>query len=370
VVDGHIGRVQLAVVKAGDLLALLIGKGIAAACQNNTGGRAIAETNLSLVKRAVCGGLHDGQQVALQQGQHDLRLRVAEAAVVLNDLGAVRGQHQAEVETALEGAALSLHGGHGGQENLLHAAVGHLGRVVGVRGHRAHAAGVQTLVMIQRALVIHAGNHRLDGLAVTEGQHTDLRTGQKLLHNDMVAGGTELFVQHDLADAVSGLLLALADQHALAERQAVCLDDHGVLALGPDVVHDLFRIIECLIPGGGDAVLLHQILAEYLAGLDARRSLIRAERRNADSGQCVHHAQRQRVILCNDHIVKGFILGKLHHGVHIGGGDRLAAGIIADAAVAGCAPDLGAAGAFFQRADDGVLTPAAAYNQNFHDVTS
>ena len=111
--------------------------------------------------------------------------------------------------------------------------------------------------MIQRALVVHAGNHRLDGLAVAEGQHTDLGAGQKLLNNDMVAGGTELFVQHDLLDAVSSLLLALADQHALAERQTVCLDDHRVLALGPDVIHDLFRIIECLIPGGGDAVLLH-----------------------------------------------------------------------------------------------------------------
>ena len=256
-VDGHIGGVQLAVVKTGDLLALLIGKGIAAACQNHTGGRAIAETNLRLVKRAVCGGLHDGQQIALQQGQHDLRLGVTKAAVVLDDLGAVGRQHQAEVETTLEGAALGLHGGHSGQENLLHAAVGHLGRVVGVRGHSAHAAGVQTLVMIQCALVVHAGNHRLDGLAVAEGQHTDLGAGQKLLNDHMVAGRTELFVQHDLLDAVSSLLLALADQHALAERQTVCLDDHGVLALGPDVIHDLCRIIECLIFGGGDAVLLH-----------------------------------------------------------------------------------------------------------------
>ena len=44
------------------------------------------------------------EQVALQQGQHHLGLRVAEAAVVLDDLGAVLGQHQAEVKAALEGA--------------------------------------------------------------------------------------------------------------------------------------------------------------------------------------------------------------------------------------------------------------------------
>ena len=57
--------------------------------------------------------------------RHHLGLRVAKAAVVLDDLGAVGGQHQAKVKAALKGAALGLHGGHGRQENLLHAAVGH-----------------------------------------------------------------------------------------------------------------------------------------------------------------------------------------------------------------------------------------------------
>ena len=74
----------------------------------------------------------------------------------------------------------------------------------------------------------------------------------------------------------------------------------------------------------------------------------------------------QGVILGDDYIVKGFLFGKGDHGVHVGGGDGLAVGIVADAAVAGCAPDLGAEGAFFQCADNGVLAPAAAYNQNFH----
>ena len=46
-------------------------------------------------------------------------------------------------------------------------------------------------------------------------------------------------------------------------------------------------------------------------------------------------------------IVKGFFLGKFDHGVHVGGRDGLAVGVIADAAVAGRTPDLGAAGLFF-----------------------
>ena len=365
-VDGHVGGIQLALGQAGDLLALLVGEGIAAAGQNDTGGSAVAELDLGLIQRAVGGSLHHGQQVAFQQGQHHLGLRVAKAAVVLDDLGAVGGQHQAKVKAALKGAALGLHGGHGRQEDLLHAAVGHGGGVVGVGGHGAHAAGVQAFVMVQRTLVVHAGDHRLDGLSIAEGQHADLGTGEKLLDHHMIARCTELFIQHDLFHAVGGFLLVLADQHALAQGQAVGLDDHGILALGTDVRHDLGRVVEGLVLGGGDTVFLHQVLAEYLAGLDAGRGFVGAKGRDADRRQGVDHAQGQGVILGNDYIVKGFLFGKGDHGVHVGGGDGLAVGIVADAAVAGCAPDLGAEGAFFQCADNGVLAPAAAYNQNFH----
>ena len=183
----------------------------------------------------------------------------------------------------------------------------------------------------------------------------------------MVAGRAELFVQHDLVDTVGGLLLILADQNALAQRQAIRFDNDRVLALGLDVVHDLFRIVERLIFRCRNAVFFHQVFAEHLAGLNAGRSLVGAESRDADSSQCIDHAQGQRVILGDDYIIEGFFFRKLDHRVHIGGRDGLAGGIVADAAVAGCAPDLSAAGAFFQRTDDGVLTPAAANDQNFHE---
>ena len=220
--------------------------------------------------------------------------------------------------------------------------------------------------MVQRPLVVHAGDHRLDRFAIAEGQHADLGAGEEFLHHHMVAGGTELFVQHDLLHAVLGLLLVLADEYTLAQRQTVRLDDHRVFVFAADVVHHFGRVIKGLIVGGGDAVLFHQIFAEHLAGLDAGRGGVGAEGGNAHRGQCVHHAKGQRVILRHHHIVKGFFFGKGHHGLHIGGSNGLAFGIVADAAVAGCAPDLGAVGAFFQRPDDGVLAAAAANNQNLH----
>ena len=366
VVHRHIGGVQLAGSQAGDLLAFLVGEGVAAAGKNDAGGRAVAELDLGLIQGAVGGGLHHGQQVAFQQGQHHLGLGVAKAAVVFNDLGAVGRQHQAKVQAAFKGAALGLHGGNGLQEDLFHAALGHSGGVVGVRGHGAHAAGVQALVMVQSALVIHARDHRLDGFAVAEGQHADLGAGQELFNDHVIARCAELFVQHDLFHAVGGFLLVLADQHALAQGQAVSLDNDGILALGADVLHDLGGVVKGFVLCGRDAVFLHQVLAEHLACLDAGSGFVGAKGRDTDSSQGVDHAQRERVVLGNNDIIKGFLFGKGDHRVHIGGGDGLAVGIVADAAVAGCAPDLGAEGAFFQCADNGVLAPAAAYNQNFH----
>ena len=82
-------------------------------------------------------------------------------------------------------------------------------------------------------------------------------------------------------------------------------------------------------------------------------------------GQCVHHAQCKGVVLCHYNVIELFFHCKAHHGIHIGGLDVLALGIIADAAVARCAPDLAAVGALFQCLDDGVLAAAAAHYQDF-----
>ena len=176
----------------------------------------------------------------------------------------------------------------------------------------------------------------------------------------MVAGSAELLVQHDLLHAVGGLLLVLTDEHTLAKSQTIRLDDDRVLSLGPDVVHDLGRVVKRLIPGGGDAVFLHQVFGEDLGSLDAGRCLVRAKGRDADRRQRIDHAQSQRVVLRDDDVIELFLRRKRDHGVHIGGLDVLALGVIADAAVAGCAPDLAAVRALLQCLDDGVLTSAAA----------
>ena len=49
------------------------------------------------VRVSVCAKvlyLHDEVEVRLEQGEHDLRLRVTHPAVILQQLGAVLGEHE------------------------------------------------------------------------------------------------------------------------------------------------------------------------------------------------------------------------------------------------------------------------------------
>ena len=86
VVDGDAGPVQASRVDDLNELALLIRSGISARGQDHAAGGRVLELDGRLTERAAGAGLHDGQQVGLQKGQNGLRLRVAEAAVVLDDL--------------------------------------------------------------------------------------------------------------------------------------------------------------------------------------------------------------------------------------------------------------------------------------------
>ena len=60
------------------------------------------------------------------------------------------------------------------------------------------------------------------------------------------------------------------------------------------------------------------------------------------------------------------LLGESHHAVDVGRLDGNTLRLSGNAAVARCTPDMVNLGALLQCMDDGVLTAAAADNQNFH----
>ena len=125
-----------------DLEAGLVSHRISAGCLDDTAGGFILPLHLDVGEATLGDGLHDSQQIRIQQRKYDLRLRIAEAAVVLDDLRAILRQHETEVEAALEGATLALHRFDGRLEDGLHAYIGDLLRVVRVRCDGAHTAGI------------------------------------------------------------------------------------------------------------------------------------------------------------------------------------------------------------------------------------
>ena len=184
--------------------ALFIVLRVAVGRHDDAAGGAIGEFDLRFGERAVAAGLHDRQQVALEQRQDDLCLGVAEAAVVFDDLRAVRRQHQAKIQAAAERAPLGVHRAHGGQKDGAHACTGDVIRVIRVWGDGAHAAGVEPLVMVMRPLVVHRGHHGHDGLAVRKVEHGDLRSGEKFLNYHLTAAVAEGTVEHDGLDRCDG----------------------------------------------------------------------------------------------------------------------------------------------------------------------
>ena len=349
----------------GDLKALLVAHRITIGRQNHAAGVFIGELDLCVRQCTIGAGAHDGEQVAFQQRQHHLGLGVTEAAVVLDDLGALGREHQAEVQTALEGTSLGVHGGDGGQEDGLHAPVGDFGGVVGVGRHGAHAAGVQAGVVVADALVIHGGHHGLHHVTVSEGQHGNLGAGEELLDNHPTSGFTEHSTLHHIPDCLFGFLPGLGNDDALAQRQTVGLD-HGRHGSGVEIAERRVHVLKNRIFRRGNAVLFHQILGKHLAALDDGGICPGPEAGNVPTFQRVHAAQHQRVIRSHHSVIDGVLHGKLYDAVKLGRSDGNAGGVSGNAAVSGQGEDFGDFGILFQTFDDSVFTTATTDNHKLH----
>ena len=352
-----------------DGLALFVGFGVAARGEDDAAGRAALEAHVHFGKALLFHGAHDGQKVGVQKRQHHLRLRVAKAAVVFDDLGAVLGEHEAEVEAALEGAPLGVHRLHRRQEDLPHAALSHVRRVEGVGGDGAHAAGVEAGVAVVGALVVHGRDHRHHGLAVGKGQHGHFRALQKLLDDHAVAALAKGVVAHGVPDRFLGLPRAFADQHALAQRQTVGLD-HQRRRRVAHVGKRRFGIVKYLALGRGDAVLLHQALGKNFAGFDLGGARLGAEAGDAQRVQAIHAAHGQRVVRRDHGEVDAVFRGEARHALYVRGLDVHALRVLRDAAVARQGVNGFCLGVLFQHADERVFAPAAANDHQLHRLPS
>ena len=94
----------------------------------------------------------------------------------------------------------------------------------------AHAAGVGSLVAVEDPLVVLRRGQRHDVLAVAEGQQRELFALEELLQHDGRRAEAPL-AEEDL-DRLARGGLGVADDHALAGRQAVGLEDRGIGGAG------------------------------------------------------------------------------------------------------------------------------------------
>ena len=138
-----------------DFKACFIMRRIAVRCQHHAASRTRRELHVLFFERAVRARLHNGKEIAFKKRQNDLGFGIAETAVVFDHARTVLGQHQTEIKASAELSSLFFHGTDGGQEDLLHATFCHLGRIVGVRGNRSHAARIQAAVAVIDALMVH-----------------------------------------------------------------------------------------------------------------------------------------------------------------------------------------------------------------------
>lgn len=257
--------------------ALGVGSRVATSSDNDSSSS--TRRNLDRTHRGerVCGtAVHELGKVRLEQSQDGLGFRVTEADVVLENLGAGLGHHEAGEKTADEDVARVAHAIDGCLQDGLVDFLVLLGRDDTSRSVGAHTASVGTLVVVKDTLVVLGRRQTSNVVAIAEGQDAALFADQQLLDDNRVAGRAELARQHDVLEGLYSLFLGLRDDDTLASSEAVGLDDNIVID-AVEVCLCLLVVAEVLVCGSGDVVVLHEVLAEGLAAFHTGSSLVGTE---------------------------------------------------------------------------------------------
>ena len=145
--------------------------------------------------------------------------------------------------------------------------------------------------------------------AVDQGEEARLLAVQELLDDDLGAGGAERAGEAGV-DGRLGLRRGLGDDHALAGRQAVGLDDDGQL-LRRQVGLGGARVGEAAVGGGGDRELAAQVLGEALRAFELGGRLGGAEDLDPGGREVVGEAGHQRRLGADHDEVDGVVAAEV-----------------------------------------------------------
>ena len=258
-----------------------------------------------LVQVTVAHAFEQVYQVRLQAEHDALRLGVAHAYVVLDDVRLAAHIHQSQEDETFVEDAFVVQAVDGRFDDagahLLHERV--VGK--GYGRHAAHAPGVQSGVAFAHALVVFG--HRQDLVMSAVGQDEDaaLDTAQVLFNQHRSAGVAEHAAQHGFQLAAC-LIQRGEYQDAFASAETIGLQHVRSRQSGEKVQSGDQRVAcHAEMARCGDAVAQHERLGEVLAAFQPCARTGGADDGNVARGfvflESVVNALHQRVFRTDDH---------------------------------------------------------------------
>jgi len=210
---------------------------------------------------------------------------------------------------------------------------------------------------------------RQDRLAVTKGDEADLLAGQKLFDDHARAGGPDQRAREHRVESFDRFALVLDDDDALAGGESVGLD-HQWIDEFVQCAPGLGGIAGCGKSSRGDAVAHHKLFGEDLAALQLGGSAGRAEDAESRSLESIDNAVNQGRFGTDNREIDGKALRKVE--IPNGGIGCWLHDLrhLRAARIAWSDEDFRYRRAESKAPADGVFTPAAADDHDFHAIIS
>lgn len=248
-----------------DDIALLVRFWVAGSRHDDSSSKARRDLDVDRIQASLSAGKEDLSKIGLlgKKRKDGLGLGVTESDIVLKNLGAILGKHDASEENTDKGEAILSHTSNGGLEDVLADLLEKLRSSNRSRGVSTHATSVQTSISFSNSLVILRRRKVDDGVTVREGQDRELITLEEFLNDNLVTSVTKGLVLHNLLESSVSLLLGLRNQNALAGSKTRSLDNDIVVDLG-NISLGLFVISKVFEFSSRNIVLGHEVLGESL----------------------------------------------------------------------------------------------------------
>ena len=208
--------------------------------------------------------------------------------------------------------------------------------------------------------------HETGGPPVHEGEQARFFSLQKLLNHAPRTRLAEGALLHHLGDRRLGIVYIRCSYDALTRSKAVRLDGPGPAAIAHEPLR-LRGVVEHTKVRCRNFRFLHQLFREGLARLEPGRRPARPEDGDALRFQPVGEAHRQRRLGPDDDEAGPFFFGEGGDALGVLGGDGYVPPEGGGPRVAGSADDVIGPRALSQLPGQGVLAPAPADDDDFHE---